>query len=102
MLAVRRADVTELDAPPRRAPHRRHACSGRTLSRSERARCGGSTGAGDRVLVATNGQRLGLLNGAPAVITAVGAHIYLMSMRTDDQRHVTVPASWAGTHREHP
>jgi ATP-dependent exoDNAse (exonuclease V) alpha subunit len=53
------------------------------------------------VLVTCNDHRLGVLNGTRAVITAVHAHISLMSMHTDDHRQITVPVAWAGTHLDH-
>ena len=53
------------------------------------------TGAG------ANDHRLGLLNGTRAVITAVHAHISMMSIHTDDERDITVPSAWADGHLDH-
>ena len=100
MLAVRRADVTDLNDTTRA----RLLADGRlgpdpvTVGAGERLR---EYRAGDRVLVTVNDHRLGVLNGTRAVITAVHAHISLMSMHTDDQRHVAVPVAWAGMHLDH-
>jgi conjugative relaxase-like TrwC/TraI family protein len=100
MLAVRRADVTDLNDTTRA----RLLAAGRlgpaavTVGEGDRRR---EYRAGDRVLITANDNRLGLLNGTRAVITAVDAHISMMSMHTDDERHVTVPVAWAGTHLDH-
>ena len=94
MLAVRRADVTDLNDTTRG----RLLGAGRlgpdpaTVGRGDRRR---EYRAGDRVLVTRNDHRLGLLNGTRAVITTVHAHTSMMRMHTDDQRHVTVPVAWA-------
>ena len=99
MLAVRRADVTDLNDTTRA----RLLESGRlgpdpvTVAAGDRQR---EYRAGDRVLVTANDHRLGLLNGTRAVITAVRAHISMMSMHTDDERQITLPVAWAGTHMD--
>jgi hypothetical protein len=93
MLAVRRADVADLNDTTRV----RLLDSGRlgpnpvTVGAGERQR---EYRTGDLVLVTANDYRLGLLNGTRAVITAVDAHIALLGMRTEDEREITVPAGW--------
>jgi ATP-dependent exoDNAse (exonuclease V) alpha subunit len=100
MLAVRRADVTDLNdtARARLLDTGQLGAEAVTAGQGEKAR---EYRAGERVLVTANDHRLGLLNGTGAVITAVDAHSSLVSMQTDDERHVTVPVPWAGTHLDH-
>jgi hypothetical protein len=100
MLAVRRADVADLNDTTRARllATDRLGPNPVTVGAGERQR---EYRTGDLVLVTANDHRLGLLNGTRAVITAVDAHISLMGMRTDDQRQITVPAGWAGAHLDH-
>ncbi len=100
MLAVRRADVTDLNDVTRS----RLLADGRLgpdavpVGAGERQR---DYRAGDRVLVTANDHGTRLFNGTRAVITAVHAHTSTMSMHTDDQRDITVAAAWAGPHLDH-
>jgi ATP-dependent exoDNAse (exonuclease V) alpha subunit len=53
---------------------------------------------GDLVLIGRNDNRLGLCNGTRAVVTAVDVVAGSLTLRTDDQRGVTVSALWAAQH----
>ena len=57
--------------------------------------------AGDLVLVRANDHRRGLLNGSRAQVVAVDPAGATLSLRTDDDRHLTVPAGWAVGHLDH-
>jgi ATP-dependent exoDNAse (exonuclease V) alpha subunit len=53
---------------------------------------------GDLVLIGRNDNRLGLCNGTRAVVTAVDVQAESLTLRTDDERDVTVRAVWAARH----
>ncbi|MBA2768921.1 MAG: AAA family ATPase, partial [Sporichthyaceae bacterium] len=100
MLAVRRADVTDLNdtararllAAGRLGPDAVHTGEG-DKQREYRA--------SDRVLVTANDYRLGLLNGARAAVTAVDPRRQTLTLATEDDQQVTVPVEWAGRHLDH-
>jgi ATP-dependent exoDNAse (exonuclease V) alpha subunit len=100
MLAVRRADVTDLNdtirirllEAGRLGPDTLTVDHG-TKTREYRT--------GDRVIVTGNDHRLGLLNGNRADVTSVHPDARTLTLRTDEQHQVTVSASWAGRHLDH-
>ena len=100
MLAVRRADVTDLNDTARS----RLLAAGRlgpdavTTGQGDKQR---EYRAGDRVLVTTNDHRLGLLNGTRATITAVDPRRQTLTLATEDDQQVTVPTDWAAQHLDH-
>ena len=53
---------------------------------------------GDLVIIGRNDNRLGLYNGTRAVVTAVDTKTDSLTLRTDDDRDVTVTATWAARH----
>ena len=53
---------------------------------------------GDLVIIGRNDNRLGLYNGTRAVVTAVDTKTHSLTLRTDDDRDVTVTATWAACH----
>jgi ATP-dependent exoDNAse (exonuclease V) alpha subunit len=100
MLAVRRADVADLNdvtrdrllADGRLGPDAVTAGSG-DKQREYRA--------GDRVLVTANDHRLGLLNGTRGTVTAVDPTRATMTLAAEDHKRVTVGADWAARHLNH-
>ena len=100
MLAVRRADVTDLNQTARD----RLLAAGRlgrdavTAGEGDRAR---EYRVGDKVLVTANDHRLDLLNGTRATVTAVDPRHQTLTLKADNERQVTVPAGWAGQHLDH-
>lgn len=100
MLAVRRADVTDLNDTTRQ----RLLADGRLGPRAVTAGHGDGQReyrAGDRVLVTRNEHRLGLLNGTRATVTAVDPRRRTLTLAADDDQQVTVPADWAVRHLDH-
>ena len=53
---------------------------------------------GDLVIIGRNDNRLGLYNGTRAVVTAINVEADSLTLRTDDDRDVTVTATWAARH----
>jgi hypothetical protein len=53
---------------------------------------------GDLVIIGRNDNGLGLYNGTRAVITAIDVAADSLTLRTDDDRHVTITATWAARH----
>jgi len=100
MLAVRRADVADLND----ATRARLLESGRlgpdavTIGQGDRRR---EYRTGDRVLVTANDYRLGLLNGSRGVVEAVNVPHKTMTLTTDENQLATVPVEWAATHLDH-
>lgn len=100
MLAVRRADVTDLND----ATRARLLESGRlgldavTIGQGDRRR---EYRTGDRVLVTVNDYRLGLLNGTRGVVEAVDVPHATMTLATDEHQLITVPVEWAARHLDH-
>jgi len=100
MLAVRRADVALLNQLTRE----------RLLANGQLGEHAVVVGAGDRqreyrtgdqVIVTTNDHRRGLLNGTRAALTHVDERQRTMTLATDDQRQITVPAGWAAGRLDH-
>jgi ATP-dependent exoDNAse (exonuclease V) alpha subunit len=56
------------------------------------------TRTGDLVIIGRNDNRLGLYNGTRAVVTAVDTETHSLTLRTDDDRDITVTATWAARH----
>ncbi|MGH8895028.1 MAG: ATP-dependent DNA helicase, partial [Actinomycetes bacterium] len=100
MLAVRRADVTELND----ATRQRLFADGRlgpdavTAGQGETQR---EYRAGDRVLVTRNDHRLALLNGTRATVSAVDPEHRTLILAAEDDQQVTVPVDWAVRHLDH-
>ncbi|HEX4812219.1 MAG TPA: MobF family relaxase [Nonomuraea sp.] len=100
MLAVRRADVTDLND----ATRARLLADGRLGPDAVTAGQGDAQReyrAGDRVLVTRNDHRLGLLNGTRATVTAVNPKRRTLTLAAEDNQQVTVPADWAARHLDH-
>ena len=100
MLAVRRADVTDLNHTARA----RLLADGRLGPDAVVARHGETQReyrAGDRVLVTRNDHRLGLLNGTRATVTAVDPRRRTLTLAAEDELAVTVPVDWAARHLDH-
>jgi ATP-dependent exoDNAse (exonuclease V) alpha subunit len=100
MLAVRRVDVTLLNDAVRewlvdagRLGRDAVVAGAGELAREYRA--------GDLVLVRANDHRRGLLNGSRAQVEGVDPDGATLSLRTDDDRQLTVPAGWAAGHLDH-
>jgi conjugative relaxase-like TrwC/TraI family protein len=53
---------------------------------------------GDLVIIGRNDNRLGLYNGTRAVVTAINVETGSLTLRTDDERHVTLTSGWAARH----
>jgi ATP-dependent exoDNAse (exonuclease V) alpha subunit len=53
---------------------------------------------GDLVLIGRNDNRIDLCNGTRAVVTTVDVEADSLTLRTDDERDVTVSAVWAARH----
>ena len=53
---------------------------------------------GDLVIIGRNDNRLGLYNGTRAVVTAINTDADSLTLHTDDDRDVTVTATWAARH----
>jgi ATP-dependent exoDNAse (exonuclease V) alpha subunit len=53
---------------------------------------------GDLVIVGRNDNRSGLYNGTRAMVTAVDVAAHSLTLQTDEDREVTVTASWASRH----
>jgi hypothetical protein len=53
---------------------------------------------GDLVIIGRNDNRLGLYNGTRGTVTAVDVAADSLTLRTDDDRDVTVTATWAAHH----
>jgi ATP-dependent exoDNAse (exonuclease V) alpha subunit len=53
---------------------------------------------GDLVVVGRNDNRLGLYNGTRGIVTAVDVAADSLTLRTDDDRDVTLAATWAARH----
>ena len=53
---------------------------------------------GDLVIIGRNDNRLGLYNGTRAVVMAVDTNTDSLTLHTDDDRDVTVTATWAARH----
>ncbi len=100
MLAVRRADVELLNNLTRQRllatgqlGHQAVIVGGGDRQREYRA--------GDQVIVTANDHRRGLLNGTRATLTHVESQQRTMTLATDDQRQITVPAGWAAGRLDH-
>jgi putative heme iron utilization protein len=52
----------------------------------------------DLVIIGRNDNRLGIYNGTRAVVTAINVETHTMRLHTDDDRDVTVTATWAARH----
>jgi len=52
----------------------------------------------DLVIIGRNDNRLGLYNGTRGIVTAVDVAADSLTLRTDDDRDVTVTAAWAARH----
>jgi ATP-dependent exoDNAse (exonuclease V) alpha subunit len=53
---------------------------------------------GDLVIVGRNDNRLGLYNGTRAIVTAINVETDSLTLHTDDDRQVSIPATWAVRH----
>ena len=53
---------------------------------------------GDLVIIGRNDNRLGLYNGTRGVVTAINVETGSLTLRTDDDRDVTITATWAARH----
>jgi hypothetical protein len=53
---------------------------------------------GDLVIVGRIDNRLGLYNGTRAIVTAIHVETDSLTLHTDDDRHVSIPAIWAADH----
>jgi ATP-dependent exoDNAse (exonuclease V) alpha subunit len=100
MLAVRRADVTELNVTTRELllGNGQLGLDAVTAGEGTRQR---EYRAGDRVLVVANDHNLGLLNGTRACVTAVDPRRNTLILGTEDEQQVTVPVGWAARHLDH-
>lgn len=100
MLAVRRADVTDLNDTTRERllEQGRLGPDAVTAGQGDKSR---EYRAGDQVLVTANDHRLGLLNGTRATVTAVDPRYRTLTLAGEDDQHVTVRAEWAGRHLDH-
>ena len=100
MLAVRRADVTDLNDATRERllEYGRLGPDPVTAGVGDRVR---EYRAGDRVLVKTNDHRLGLLNGTRASVTSVDTKRQTLTLAVEDNEHVTVAVDWAARHLDH-
>ncbi|MBA2768848.1 MAG: hypothetical protein H0U35_06915 [Sporichthyaceae bacterium] len=100
MLAVRRADVTDLNdtARARLLESGRLGPDAVTTGESDIQR---EYRASDLVLVTANDHRLGLLNGTRAVVQAVDPRRQTLTLATDDDQQVIVPVEWAARHLDH-
>jgi len=100
MLAVRRIDVTLLNDLTRQ-----RLLAGGRLGEHAVVVGGGDARreyrAGDQVIVTANDYRRGLLNGTRATLSHVNAQQGTLTLTTDDQRQVTVPAGWATGRLDH-
>jgi ATP-dependent exoDNAse (exonuclease V) alpha subunit len=55
----------------------------------------------DQVISTANDHRRGLLNGTRATLTHVDPQRHTLTLATDDNRHITVPAEWAAGRLDH-
>jgi conjugative relaxase-like TrwC/TraI family protein len=100
MLAARRADVADLNATTRA----RLLDAGRlgqvavTVGEGKQER---EYRAGDQVIVTANDYQLGVLNGTRAEVTGVDPRHRTLTLATDDQHRVAVPADWVARHLDH-
>jgi hypothetical protein len=53
---------------------------------------------GDLVIIGRNDNRLGLYNGTRAVVTGINSEAASLTLHTDDDRDVTLTATWAARH----
>ena len=100
MLAVRRDDVTELNATTRDRLLEQGRLGPDALS-ADGANGEREYRAGDRVLVTANDHHVGVLNGTRARVTAVDPETRTMRLTTDDRQDLTVGADWAAGHLDH-
>ncbi|MEO7981479.1 MAG: AAA family ATPase, partial [Sporichthyaceae bacterium] len=100
MLAVRRSDVTKLNATARRRllEDGRLGLDAVVAGGGHRAR---EYRAADQVLVTANDHRLGLLNGTRGTVTGVDPQAQTLTVRDDEDRQATVTADWAAGHLDH-
>jgi ATP-dependent exoDNAse (exonuclease V) alpha subunit len=99
MLAVRRADVAQLNT----AARKRLIAAGQlgdavVVGSGDRQR---EYRRGDQVIVTTNDHRRRLLNGTRATLTHVDPRQRTLILATDDHRQITVPAGWAVGRLDH-
>ena len=92
MLAVRRADVAELNDIAR-AKLLAAGRLGPDAVNTGHAERGTEYRTGDAVIVTANNYRLGLLNGTPGRVTAVDPHEAALPLLTDGRESVVVPSA---------
>jgi conjugative relaxase-like TrwC/TraI family protein len=100
MLAARRADVADLNdtARVRLLDAGRLGPVAVTVGEGKRRR---EYRAGDQVIVTANDYQLGVLNGTRAEVAGIDPRHRTLTLATDDQRSVPVPAEWAARHLDH-
>ena len=53
---------------------------------------------GDLVIVGRNDNQIGLYNGTRGIVTGIDVEAGSLTLRTDDDRDVTITATWAARH----
>jgi ATP-dependent exoDNAse (exonuclease V) alpha subunit len=105
ILAVSRADVGHLNALVRAAliahgelgatpPHMRGYDTGNLVAGNDSL----EMRTGDLVIIGRNDNRLRLYNGTRVVVTTVDTKADSLTLPTDDDRDLTVPANWVARH----
>jgi hypothetical protein len=105
VLAVRRSDVAHLNALVRAALITQGKLGATPLHLPANGTADLTAGndslemrTGDLVIVGRNDNRLGLYNGTRAIVTAINNEAGSLTLHTDDDRDVTLNATWAARH----